>query len=110
MLSATDNAGIRRVELHDVTGAPQLVGSEDYTAGRNEQGATCSARLAKTCPNLARELVRPTSLQAGVRQLLVRTIDAAGNQVDRGPYTVDVATPSDRGARNGSGRDRHAPR
>ena len=35
--------------------------------------------------------------------MLVRTIDAGGNAVDRGPYTVDVTTPSDRGARNGSG-------
>ena len=103
VLSAADNAGIRRVELYDVTGAAQLVGAEDYTAARNEQGATCSARLAKTCPNLDRESVRPTALQAGVRRLLVRTVDAAGNQVDRGPYTVDVATPSNRGARNGAG-------
>ncbi len=103
VLSAGDNAGIRRVELYDVTGAARLVGSEDYTAGRTEQGATCSARLARTCPELSRESVRPTSLQAGVRRLLVRTIDAGGNGVDRGPFTVDVATPSDRGARNGSG-------
>jgi hypothetical protein len=103
VLSAADNAGIRRVELYDVTGAPSLVGFEDYTAGRNEQGATCSARVAKTCPDLARESVRPTSLQAGPRRVLVRTIDAGGNATDRGPFTVDVTTPSDRGARNGSG-------
>ena len=105
VLSATDNAGIRRVELHDVTvaGAPQLVGAEDYTSARTDGGATCSARLAKTCPNLRRELVRPTSLRVGRRLLVVRTIDAAGNRTDRGPYTVDVVTPSNRGPFNGIG-------
>jgi hypothetical protein len=105
VLGAVDNAGIRRVELHDVTdpAATQLVGAEDYTAAPTESGATCSLRLAKTCPNLARELVRPTSLQVGRRLLLVRTIDAAGNRTDRGPYPIDVVTPSDRGALNGVG-------
>ena len=105
VLRATDNAGIRRVELHDVTaaGAAQLVGAEDYTAARTESGDTCSARLAKTCPNLGRELVRPTALQVGRRLLLVRTIDAAGNRTDRGPYAIDVVTPSDRGPLNGVG-------
>jgi hypothetical protein len=105
VLRATDNAGIRRVELHDVTapGAARLVGAEDYTAGSTESGATCSARLAKTCPDLARELVRPTALQVGRRLLIVRTIDAAGNRTDRGPYAIDVVTPSDRGPLNGVG-------
>ena len=105
VLRAIDNAGIRRVELHDVTvaGAPQLVGAEDYTAAQTDSGATCSASLAKTCPNLAREPVRPTSLQVGRRLLLVRTIDAAGNAADRGPYPIDVVTPSDRGPLNGVG-------
>ena len=105
VLRATDNAGIRRVELHDVTvaGAPQLVGAEDYTAAKTDAGATCSARLAKPCPELSRETVRPTALQVGRRLLLVRTIDAGGNAADRGPYPVDVATPSDRGPLNGVG-------
>jgi hypothetical protein len=96
VLGASDNAGIRRVELHDVTdpAAPQLVGAEDYA---------CSPRVAKTCPDLGRELVRPTALRVGRRMLLVRAIDAGGNHADRGPYPVDVATPSDRGPLNGSG-------
>ena len=110
VLQASDNAGIRRVELHDVTdpAAPRLVGAEDYTAARTEAGATCSARLAKTCPDLGRELVRPTALQVGRRLLLVRTIDAGGNHADRGPYPVDVVTPSNRGPLNGSARPRPA--
>jgi hypothetical protein len=105
ILSATDNAGIRRVELYDVTvpGLAQLVGSEDYATTLTEAGALCSYRRERPCPNLTREVVRPTSLPAGQRQLVVRTIDAAGNAVDSGPYAIDALTPSDRGAPNGIG-------
>ena len=80
VLGATDNAGIRRVELHDVTvpGAPQLVGAEDYTAAQTDAGATCSARLAKTCPDLARESVRPTACRsAGASCSCARSTRAA---------------------------------
>jgi hypothetical protein len=105
VLRATDNAGIRRIELYDVTvaGAPQLVGAEDYTTAKTDAGASCSASLARPCPDLPRESLRPTALQVGHRQLLVRTLDAGGNATDRGPYPVDVATPSDRGPLNGDG-------
>lgn len=105
VLRATDNAGIRRIELYDVTiaRAPQLVGAEDYTTAKTDAGTSCSASLARPCPDLARESLRPTALQVGHRQLLVRTLDAGGNATDRGPYPVDVATPSDRGPLNGDG-------
>ena len=105
VLRATDNAGIRRVELHDVTdpAGAQLVGAEDYTSAKTDAGATCSPRLATPCPDLGRELVRPTSLRVGRHALLVRTIDAGGNRTDSGPYPIDVVTPSDRGPLNGSG-------
>ena len=112
-VSATDNAGIERVEIVDVTnpGAPRVVGSESYDVGftyeageqRTDAGATCSARFAKPCPDLNRETLRPSSLQVGRRNLLVRFVDAGDNIVDRGPFPVDVITPSDRGAANGSG-------
>jgi len=104
-LDATDNGGIRRVQILDVTtGAENLVGQEDYSAGAyTEGGATCSVRLRKTCPNLRNELVHPTGLPAGRRSLKVRVVDAAGNVSDAGPYSVDVATPSDRGPLNGTG-------
>jgi hypothetical protein len=95
VLSATDNAGIRRVELVDVTtGTPVLVGAHDLA---------CDVRLARPCPNLRRTAIRPTGLQVGRRSLVVRTIDAAGNTADRGPFPVSVITPSDRGPLNGSG-------
>ena len=104
-LDATDNGGIRRVEIVDVTaGGSSVVGAEDYATGaRTDTGATCSARLAKACPNLKNETVRPTGLAAGQRTLKVRVTDAGGNVLEQGPYAVNVATPSDRGPLNGSG-------
>ena len=95
VVTASDNAGIRRVELVDVTsGTPVLVGAHDVA---------CDVRLARPCPNLRRTAIRPTALQVGTRSLVVRTIDAAGNSADRGPFPVSVISPSDRGPLNGSG-------
>ena len=112
-VSAADNAGIERVEIVDATdpAAQRVVGAENYDVGftyeageqRTDAGATCSFRLAKPCPDLNRETLRPSSLQVGRRNLIVRFVDAGGNVVDRGPFPVDVTTPSDRGAANGSG-------
>ena len=92
------------IEILDLSSGGAVAGAEDYAAGaRTASGATCSFRLRKACPNVKNETVRPTSLPAGVRTLKVRVIDAAGNATEKGPYQVDVATPSDRGAFNGSG-------
>jgi hypothetical protein len=104
-LDATDNGGIKRVEIVDVTNnGSTVVGAEDYAAGaRTEAGATCSFRLRKACPNLKDEIVRPTSLAAGQRMLKLRIVDAADNVIEQGPYSVNVSTPSDRGPLNGSG-------
>jgi hypothetical protein len=104
-LDATDNGGIRRVEILDVTASgSSVVGAEDYATGaRTDAGATCSFRLAKACPNLKNETVRPTGLPAGPRTLKLRVTDAGGNVVEQGPYAVNVTTPSDRGPLNGSG-------
>ena len=104
-LDATDNGGIRRVEILDLTpGGAFVVGAEDYAAGaRTVTGATCSFRLRKACPNLKNETVRPTAPAAGRRTLKVRITDAGGNVTEQGPYAVNVATPSDRGPLNGAG-------
>ncbi|MEA2320022.1 MAG: hypothetical protein QOD44_4211 [Solirubrobacteraceae bacterium] len=104
-LDATDNGGIRRVEILDVTASgASVVGAEDYATGsRTDAGATCSFRLRKACPNLKNDTVRPTGLPAGPRTLKVRIFDAGGNVLEQGPYAVNVATPSDRGSLNGSG-------
>jgi hypothetical protein len=104
-LDATDNGGIRRVEILELTASgASVVGAEDYATGaRTDTGATCSFRLRKACPNLKNETVRPTGLPAGQRTLKVRITDAGGNVLEQGPYAVNVATPSDRGPLNGSG-------
>ena len=107
-VKVTDPSGIRRVEIVDVTGPPQVVGAEDYDtdAGgvQTDRGATCSFRFAAPCPQLGYgETVRPSSLAAGRRRLLVRAIDTGGNVAESGPYEAEVVTPSNRGALNGTG-------
>ena len=103
-LDAGDTAGIRRVEIVEVTdGGSRVVGAEDYAAGAlSDRGAGCSFRLLRPCPTLSDESVVPTALAAGRRVLKLRVLDAGGNAVEQGPYTVDVATPSDRGPLNGA--------
>jgi hypothetical protein len=105
-VKVTDPSGIRRVEIIDVTGTPAVVGSEDYYADgggvQTDRGASCNYRFTSPCPQLSYgETLRPTSLQAGRRKLIVRATDTGGNIVDRGPYEVEVVTPSNRGALNG---------
>ena len=105
-VKVTDPSGIRRVEIIDVTGAPAVVGAEDYdTEGggvQTDRGAGCNYRFASPCPQLSYgETLRASSLPAGRRKLIVRATDAGGNVVDRGPYEAEVVTPSDRGALNG---------
>jgi hypothetical protein len=100
-VSASDSTGIRRLELIDVTGAPAVVGAEDYTSGMTEAGAKCDFSRPAPCPNLSREVIRPTSMPEGYRQIVVRVTDTGGNVADRGPFPVNAITPSNRGAFNG---------
>ncbi len=104
-VTASDGAGIRRVELIDVTNpaAPAIVGAEDYTQVRTDANRICDYSLPAPCPTLSRETLRPTALAAGQRSVLVRVTDTGGNIVDQGPYPVFAVTPSDRGALNGTG-------
>ncbi|HET6548167.1 MAG TPA: hypothetical protein VFG79_06925 [Solirubrobacter sp.] len=102
-VTASDGAGIRRVELFDVTDPtlPALVGVEDYTQGRTDRGRACDFSRPAPCPNLNGEAVVPTGLPAGERRVLVRVTDTGGNLVDNGPYVVYARTPSNRGVLNG---------
>jgi hypothetical protein len=104
-LTAGDGAGIRRVDLFDVTNpaAPFSVGFEDYADGRTDANKVCDYSLPAPCPGLSRETVRPTALPAGQRLVTVRVTDTGGNIVDSGPYPVFAVTASDRGAFNGAG-------
>ena len=101
-VTASDNAGIKRVEIIDVTGTPVIVGGESYDGGLTDKQTGCSFRQERPCPNLTDETVVSSSLEAGRRTLKVRVIDSAENIVEQGPYSVDVITPSNRGAFNGS--------
>ena len=103
VLDAADNAGIRRVELYDVTGAARWSASEDYTATRNEQGATCSPRLAKPCPDLRARASAPRRCRPACAACSCArsTPPATRSTAGRSPSTWP--RPSDRGARNGSG-------
>jgi hypothetical protein len=105
IVSASDSAGIRKVELIDVTNplAPAVVGVEDYAEVRTGANRVCDYSQPAPCPGLSRETVQATALAAGQRAVTVRVTDAGGNVVDRGPYPVFAVTPSDRGALNGSG-------
>ena len=87
-MTATDGAGIRRVDLLDVTSpaAPAVVGTEDYAEARTQANRVCDYSLAAPCPALSREAVRPATMQAGRRSLVVRVTDTGGNVVDSGPY------------------------
>lgn len=103
-VTATDNAGVKRVEIVDVTtGTPRIVGRESYDGDNlTDKRAQCSFAFVHACPNLAAETVVPDSLEAGRRTLKVRVTDAADNIVEQGPYSVDAISPSNRGALNGS--------
>ncbi len=106
---ATDGSGISAVQAYDVTdpAAPQLVATESYDpasgGGTTDGGLSCVSTKPQPCPNLDGETIVPTALAAGRRQVLVRVLDRVGNFSDSVPTTVDVATPSDRGALNGTG-------
>ena len=104
-VTASDNSGIRKVELLDVSNpaAPMVVGTEDYAIDRTSANKVCDYSQPAPCPGLSRESVRATSLPAGQRSVSVRVTDSAGNVSERGPYPVFAVTPSNRGELNGSG-------
>src|SRR5918998_1032014 len=61
-LTASDSAGIRRVELVDVTNplAPAVVGREDYAEVRTQANRVCDYSLPAPCPSLSRETITAT--------------------------------------------------
>ena len=106
---AADNLGIRRAEILDVTdpAAPRVVGAEDYDTAASgtttDAGTGCAFRLARPCPDLDGETLTATALPAGRRLVAVRVTDPGGLARQSETFAVDVASPSDRGAANGSG-------
>jgi hypothetical protein len=98
--STTDNVGIRKAEIVDVTdaSAPQVVATEDYADAATEQNAKCDYTRIKPCPDLKSETIAASPAIAGRRTLLLRVTDAAGNQTVSSPFAITA-----RGPLNGAG-------
>jgi hypothetical protein len=102
--SASDNVGIRRAELVDVTDAanPAVVVAKDYNSTPTAQNARCSFTRPRPCPDLKNETLAASPAIAGRRTLLVRVTDAAGNQTVSTPFAVTARGPIN-GAGGGDG-------
>jgi hypothetical protein len=98
--SATDNVGIRRAEIVDVTDAanPRVVATDDYASTQTAQKTGCDFTRPRPCPDLKSETIAASPAIAGKRTLLLRVTDAAGNQTVSLPFAVGA-----RGPVNGSG-------
>jgi hypothetical protein len=98
--SASDNTGIRRAEIVDVTDAddPQVVAAKDYATTQSAQKRTCDYTRVKPCPDLTSETIAASPAIAGRRTVLLRVTDTAGNQTVSAPFVVTA-----RGPLNGTG-------
>ena len=98
--SASDNSGIRRAEIVDVTDAdtPRVVAAEDYAATQSAQKGKCDYTRTKPCPDLKTETIAASPAIAGRRTLLLRVTDTAGNQTVSAPFAITA-----RGPLNGAG-------
>jgi hypothetical protein len=94
--SATDNTGIRRAEIVDVTDAaqPVVVAAEDYDSGtKTERGARCDYTRPRPCPNLKDESIAASPAVGGKRTLVVRVADAGGETAVSAPFAVVARGP-----------------
>jgi hypothetical protein len=93
---ASDNSGIRRADLVDVTDAanPSVVASEDYNSGPNtDVGSRCDYTRPRPCPDLKKEAIAATTPIAGRRTLIVRVTDAGGETSVSAPFRVQSRGP-----------------
>jgi hypothetical protein len=94
--SATDNAGIRRAEIVDVTDAanPVVVASEDYDSGtKTDAGTHCDYTRPRPCPDLKDEKIAASPAVGGRRTLVVRVADAGGETAVSAPFAVVARGP-----------------
>jgi hypothetical protein len=98
--SASDNVGIRRAEIIDVTDAASqtVVASQDYNATPSDAKTHCDFTRPRPCPDLKNETIAASPAIAGRRTLFLRVTDAAGNQTVSPPFAISA-----RGPVNGSG-------
>jgi hypothetical protein len=102
--TASDNTGIRRAEIVDVTDAdnPRVVAAEDYATTQSAQKGKCDFTRTKPCPDLKSETIAASPAIAGRRTLLLRVTDSAGNQTVSAPFAVTARGPLN-GANGGDG-------
>jgi hypothetical protein len=94
--SATDNTGIRRAEIVDVTDAasPVVVASEDYDSGtKTEAGTRCDYTRPRPCHDLKDERIAASPPVGGRRTLVVRVADAGGETAVSAPFAVVARGP-----------------
>jgi hypothetical protein len=94
--SASDNAGIRRAEIVDVTDAanPVVVASEDYSTGPNtDRGQRCDFTRPRPCPDLSNETIAASPPIGGHRTVLVRVTDAGGTTAVSAPFSIVARGP-----------------
>jgi hypothetical protein len=83
--SASDNVGVRRAELLDLTSGTQVVGSKQNA---------CDYARPRPCDNFKGATVAPSSrLPSGVRTLAVRVTDTAGNRATTKPVATLIGGP-----------------
>jgi hypothetical protein len=95
-LSASDNTGIRRAEIVDVTDTanPVVVASEDYNSGPNtDDGKRCDFTRPRPCPDLSDETIAASPPIGGHRTLLIRVTDAGGDTAVSAPFAVVARGP-----------------
>ncbi len=95
--NASDNSGIRRAEIVDVTDAsnPAVVASEDYNTGPNtDAGTRCDyTRPRPVSGDVKNETIAAPTPIAGHRTLLLRVTDAGGETVVSAPFSVQARGP-----------------
>jgi hypothetical protein len=93
--TASDNVGIRRAEIVDVTdaNAPRVVAAEDYASTPSDQKQSCDFSRPKPCPDLKAETIAASPAIAGARTLLLRVTDSAGNQTVSAPFAITARGP-----------------
>jgi hypothetical protein len=94
--SATDNSGIRRAEIVDITDAsnPTVVASEDYYTGPNtDAGTRCDYTRPRPCPDLKDQTIGAPTPIAGHRTLELRLTDAGGETSLGAPFRIYARGP-----------------